>query len=148
MIFSIFIGITLKPFITIFFENFNFGLFQNKILAYQNDNNTALNIFNLWIITRILILTLLIYKSDVLIQYNRYFFLMIKIYVISISFYYILSFNPAFAGRINDMLGIIEIILFPMIMFLFKPKILPRLFIFALASMFIFLNLYYNKIII
>lgn len=99
-------------------------------------------------LTRISILTFLIYKSDVLVKYNKYSFILIKIYVISISFYYILSFNPAFAGRINDMFGIVEIILFPMIMFLFTPKILPRLLIFTLSSMFLFLNLYYNKIII
>ena len=99
-------------------------------------------------LTRISIISLLIYKCDIIIKYNKYSFLLIKIYIVSISSYYILSFNPAFAGRINDMFGIVEIILFPMIMFLFKPKIFPKLLILCMASMFIFLNLYYLKIII
>lgn len=148
MIFSMLIGIIFKSFITYIFENFNFGLLQNKILAYQNDNNSTINIFNIWMLTRISLILFLIYKSDILIKNNKYSFLLIKIYIISISSYYILSFNPAFAGRVNDMLGIVEIILFPMLIFLFTPKILPKFLLFIIASMFLFLNLYYLKLIL
>ena len=147
MIFSIFVGILFKSFIIYFFENFNFGPLQNKILAYQSDNNTTINIFNIWTLTRICLISFLIYKSDLLIKKNKYSLLLIKIYIISISSYYILSFNPAFASRISDMLGIVEIILFPMFMYLFTPKILPKFLIFFIASMFLFLNLYYLKLL-
>jgi hypothetical protein len=98
-------------------------------------------------LTKITVISFLIFKSDILMKYNKYVFLLIKIYIISISLFYILSFNPAIAGRINDMLGIVEVILFPMMIFLFTPKILPKILLLTIASMLLFLNLFYLKII-
>jgi hypothetical protein len=109
---SIIVGIFLKSLITFIFENGTFGPFQQKILAYEFSNNSELNVFNVWILLKLIISIMSILLFRRLYLYNSYAILLVKIYIISLCSYYLLSFNPAFAGRVNDIFGISELLLF------------------------------------
>lgn len=146
LIFSILSPFFLKPVFVQFFESFDFLVFQNKILAYGSNNNAELNVFNVWIILKIAFALFLIWKINLIEPVNKYSNLFLKIYILSISSYYLLSFNPVFASRINDMLSIVEVALFPSIIYLFKPKYIGKFILIFYAACFMYLNLFYLKI--
>jgi hypothetical protein len=140
-------GIFLKSLITFIFENGTFGPFQQKILAYEFANNSELNVFNIWMITKLIIAFYLVIYSQKFKYINSNSIIFIKIYILSLCAYFLLSFNPAFAVRINDIFGMSEIILFPIIVFIFKPKLIGKIIIYFIASTYIYLNLFYLKIL-
>ena len=140
---SILVTFFSNAFLINFFETFDFLFFQNKIMAYAENNNAELNIFNFWIILRISFSLLLLLKIDYLFKYNKYSILLLKIYFLSICFYYIFSFNPVFASRINDILGIVEILLFPSILYIIKPKYIAKSLLIVYSAFFLYLNLFH-----
>lgn len=146
LVISIFASFSLKTFLQYVFESFDFWIFQSKILAYGDNNSAELNVFNFWIILRIFIALFLLAKIDLINSHNKYSILLLKIYLLSICFYYIVSFNPIFATRINDILGIVEIVLFPSMIFVFNPKFIGKLILFMYALCFLFLNIFYLKL--
>lgn len=147
LISSILIGMFFKNHIANIFETIDFGPIQYKILAYGDNNNAELNIFNFWILLRIFISFIILFNIEKIYLHNRYTILLLKIYILSISLFYLLSFNPVFASRLNDILGIVEIILFPTLLYLFTPKIIPKIILLFYAFCFFFLNMFYIQII-
>jgi hypothetical protein len=143
LVLSILVTFFSNAFLINFFETFDFIFFQNKINAYAGNNNAELNIFNFWIILRISFSLLLLFKIDYLFKYNKYSILLLKIYFLSICFYYIFSYNPVFASRINDILGIVEILLFPSILYIIKPKYIAKSLLIVYSAFFLYLNLFH-----
>jgi hypothetical protein len=59
-----------------------------------------------------------------------------------------LASNPTLAGRIGDLFAIVDIITIPLLIYTFKQKILGKIIIIFIGSTYLFLNLFYNKIIV
>lgn len=65
-----------------------------------------------------------IYFSDRIYKYNRYFFVIVKIYLISIIFKFIFDpMNSVLASRGGDLFAIVAIIMIPMLIYIIKPRI-------------------------
>jgi hypothetical protein len=144
---SIIFGMFFKSFFSNLFDSYSLGFFEQKILSYNIVNNTIYNVFNIWVLFKLFILLIIVCKIERISQFNKYIFLLVKIHIISISFYYLFAFNPTFSGRISDLLGISEIVVFSNLIFIFKPRYLGRIIIVLYSASLLFLNLFYNKII-
>lgn len=147
LILSIIFGVLLKVALGEIFNNYSFGLFQQKVMSYSIDNNAEHNVFNAWVFIKISILSVVIYKIDLLRNHNIYLYILVKIYLISLMLYYLFAFNPVFSSRISDILAITEIVIFPTICFIIKPQYIARIIVILFGCSLIFLNLFYNKII-
>lgn len=123
------------------------GGLEAKVIAYQFENNTELNIFNAWQLLRIALSFLFIYKIDLLQVKNKYSILLTKIYVFAACSFVLLSYNPSFAGRISDVLSIVDIILIPYLMYVFSPRIYSKILVLFIGIAYLGLNLFYNKIL-
>lgn len=123
------------------------GGLEAKVMAYQFENNAELNVFNAWQLLRIALSFLFISKIDLLQKNNRYSIILTKIYVFATCAFVVLSYNPSFAGRISDVLSIVDIILIPYLMYVFNPRIYSKLLILFIGIAYITLNLFYNKIL-
>jgi len=142
----------INPFAAIYVSDYvNYlpvGLLQNKVLAYEYDNKATLNVYNAWQIMRTMLSFLFLYKINIIHANNKYAILLIKLYVISTCTFVLLAGNPSFAGRMSDLLAISDIIMLPCILYLTKQQFLAKLIVICIAFSFLFLNLFYNKILV
>lgn len=120
---------------------------QIKILAYKLDQKGFLNVFNSWQLLRIFLCFLFLWKADFIYLYNKYAYLLIKLYVFSACSIFLLADIPVFATRTSDMFAIVDIIVIPFLMYLIKPKIISKSMVVGISFLYLFLNLFYNKII-
>lgn len=126
---------------------------QDKVVAYQEYQELGLasfnkiNIFNSLFLLRIGIYYLLIYKYDFLIKTNKYAIILVKIYAISLFVLPGFSVMPVVAFRISELFGIVEVILVPLIYYLFIPTKYSKLLIFLLCLVVLLMNVFYNKFI-
>lgn len=124
---------------------------QDKIQIYlklEELEDTKINVFNYVYLCRILILYVFLFNFEKLSKYSKYLPLLLNIYSLSLFSYTIFAAVPAFASRVSEFLGVVEIILFPMLAYLFRPLILGRAMIVVLALAFLLLNLYYVELIL
>lgn len=124
---------------------------EQKIMLYNkvmsSGEMTEINIFNAFQLTRVVVVLFLVYKSDVIARYNKYAPLLIKIYVWGVISFVVFAKIPAFGFRISELLCIVEIATVPMIAYAFVQKRLAMTFAIGVASVFLFINLFYSKLI-
>lgn len=124
---------------------------QEKISTYQllmdQGENLAINVFNILMILRVVYMFILIYKAEMLQKINIYSTVLIKIYSWSLFCLVLLASMPVMAFRVNQLLGIVEIILWPFMLYMFKEKyvIFPVVLLVALGM--ISIELFYNGLI-
>lgn len=99
----------------------SFELVNAKLQAYGGMDETA-NVFSIAQIMKILISTLLLYNAGKLIRKNRYSYLLLKIMFISLCALPLFGRNAVTGTRIRDLFGIVEIVLFPMVLYLFAKQ--------------------------
>lgn len=148
ILFSCLFGIVLKDYFASISSIFALGPLEDKVLAYQFDNNSTLNVFNVWQLLRCGLSFLFLYKIDLLQKNSQYSILLVKIYVLSACVFFLLSFNPAFSGRISDVLSVVDIVLIPFLIYLFEPRFFAKSIVFLIGLSYLFLNLFFNKILI
>ena len=144
---SILFGLLLKGIFAKIFNNYSLGFFEQKILSYNVDNNAEYNVFNVWIFIKIFFILMIVNKIEHIHKFYPYIYLLVKIYFISIVFYYLFAFNPTFSSRITDILAITEILIFPTLIYIVRPSYVARFLIIIFGCTLLFLNLFYNKII-
>lgn len=126
---------------------------KEKIEIYQQlqelggEESLPVNVFNLVFLTKIFLYYFFIYKYDLLLSYNVYFPLVIKIYCISLVSYIIFSQISAFATRISELFGIVEIILIPFVFYIFRPIYFSKLLVIFIGFSFLLIVLFYVKLI-
>lgn len=123
------------------------GGLEAKVMAYQFENNAELNIFNAWQLLRIALSFLFICKIELLQERNKYSILLTKLYVFATCVFVLLSYNPAFAARISDILSIVDVILIPYLIYVFNPRIYSKILILFIGIAYLCLNLFYNHIL-
>lgn len=117
-----------------------------KILAYEYENGTEINIFNSWLLVRIGLCFFLIWNIGKLTDYSKNYIILLKIYVIGICSYVLLSFNPVFSVRVSDLYFAVEIVLLPSLYYLFREKFLAKLLVIFIGALFLYLQLFYLSI--
>jgi hypothetical protein len=126
---------------------------QEKVIMYQklreleSIEGKTTNVFNLVFLSRVAIFYLLLFKYDLIHKHNKYFPILIKIYSISLASYLVFANIPAFSSRINELTGIVEIILIPFIYYVFKPVFFSRSIVVFIGFCLIMVALFYTKLI-
>jgi hypothetical protein len=117
---------------------------QAKLNVYfmlQNSGSAVkVNVFSLFIMIRLVLVYLFMYKIDFLYSKNPYAILVLKIYLLSIGITIIAADLSALAFRLSDLLSITEIVVIPFLIYMFKPKIVGELLVVLFAVMLIFFH--------
>jgi len=106
-----------------------------------------MNVFNLSFLARILIYYLILLKSELVYMKNRYANLLLKIEGFSLTSFILFSAMPVYASRINELFGVVEIILLPFMYYVFKPKLLSTFIVVLAGLCLLLINLFYIKLI-
>jgi hypothetical protein len=119
---------------------FKLGFISDKIEIYNSlleaDIFTGINVFNTIFLVQLISCTIFIIKSDLIIKNNKYAILLLKVYCIGAASFMLFSKIPVFAFRINELLGIVQIVLMPFMLYIIKPKYIAftMVIIFALVT--------------
>ncbi|MDC0886623.1 EpsG family protein [Altererythrobacter sp.] len=100
-------------------------LVQLKVETYteaEAARNIKLNVFNAVYLIKYSLLYVFLLFSTKLQEESEYFPIILKMYAIAMFSYLALSFNSAFAIRISELFGVVEILLIPMFYYLIKPR--------------------------
>lgn len=135
-------------------EYFPIPIIQEKLQMYQMLQQAGIggfdkiNVFNLMQLFKIALFYLFIFKFDLINEKNKYFIILIKIFALSLCSFPLFSFMPVISFRISELFGIVDIILIPLIMYIFKPVWLSRVIIVLIGLLFILTTLFYNNILL
>lgn len=126
---------------------------EEKILLYQALQDSGvkgfyeINVLNSLFILRCVLFYFLIANYSLLAKSNKYAVLLMKIFAISLFLLPALATMPVLAFRLNELLGIVEIVLIPMILYIFKDKFFSKLLLIGYASAVIGFNIFYGRFI-
>jgi len=127
------------------------GFISDKIISYKSlldeGVNTELNLLNPLLLLRIVILSGLLYKWKLLQSYNVNTVILLKIYSFSILFFILLADLPVLAGRVSQLLGVVEIILVPFIIYICSPKYLAIVVSLLFGLLIMYKQLYYSDLV-
>jgi len=96
-------------------------------LIQDSVEELKVNVFNILILFRVIIIYIFFYKLDFFISKSSYFIILLKIYIISIAVLVITSDVSTISFRLNELLSISEIILVPFLIYLFKPSYIGKI---------------------
>ncbi len=128
-------------------DNLQFKLEANKKLI-ENNLQEGVNVFNLLQVMRILFSFFFLWKRDLIQAENKYFIIMLKIYFFALCAMVIFSDIPTFAVRTSELLAVVEIILFPMIIYTIRERKVASIFTIMLSLGLFCTNLFYTKLLI
>lgn len=99
---------------------------QEKVSTYEELKNKGIfdeiSLFNVLVWMRIVVFLYALFFYDTIVAYCKYLPLILKIMGISIFSFFALSSIPILSERVNEMFGIVEILLFPCIYYTIKPE--------------------------
>lgn len=127
---------------------------QNSYHQYQQLMDaglfTKINIFNTLILLRVTICLLLIYKIDTIKKYNKLAIIWVKIYTLAITVYLVFSDIPVLATRLSELFFIVEILLFPLIVYVFSKRelIFGKLSVITVSFLMLLINTFYIHILL
>jgi len=123
---------------------------KNRVYYYltQIDNKITTNIFSLFFIMKIFLFSILLLKHKIIIQYNKYSYIFLKIQLFSIISLLIFSQNIAASSRISDLYSGVEILLFPLLPVVIKEKETARMILFFICVLIICIRIFKQNLII
>lgn len=126
---------------------------KEKIEVYQelqdlgNDQWNKINVFNLLFLAKIAIFYFVLWKYDLISTYNKYTAILLKISCVSLASFLIFATMPIMAFRINELCGIVDIILIPSLFYAFKPRWFAKAVVIVIGLSLMSIILFYNKLI-
>ena len=130
------------------FESVNSKMNVYRALQDYDTDREKINVFNLLFLFKIFVYYLLLVKYNFLKNINKYSIIIISIYGFSLFSFLFFSKMPIVSFRIYELLGVIEIIAFTFIYYLFSSKLLPLLFYLIAAGINFYILIYNMKIIL
>lgn len=123
---------------------------QSKYTMYkeiQEYGNYSANIFSVLQIVKIIIWSILLWKSNIIYSNNKYAILLLKITAISLISLPMLSLNIAAALRIMEYYSIVEIILFPMLLYVIYPKWITKTILISFSAIILYIRIFIWELI-
>lgn len=133
--------------------NFPIEPIRQKLQMYQNLQATGsaglkdLNVFNPYIIFRIALYYILLYKAQVIEPYNKYFKCILFIEAIALFIFPAFSSLAILGYRGSELIGVVEIVLYPMLYYILRPKVLAKLSVIGIGGLLLIINLTYKHLI-
>ena len=118
----------------------------DDLMVYEGIG-TDINIFNIIALARLFAYYVLIWKYDYLKDKYPYMPILLKTFCYSICMYVGLSFIPPIAMRIEELIAIIDCILFPLLAVLLRPHWLGRLLVVIYAVGILIANVFLFKLL-
>lgn len=157
---KIWIGILVVPFILYVIKIdfiqlvsiLSFGIFSDKLRTYQamfeiGQFSEKVNILNVRLLVQLTLTCLFLFYADFLQSKNKYLILLLKLSVLSLAFFILFASLPVFAFRFQELFGVVQIILYPCIFYVFKEKYFGIFIIVFLAFLTLLFNLYYLQLL-
>lgn len=124
-------------------------LFQEKMQLYEAFRDLgieeSINIFNVLALFRLCCYYFILWKCDVIFPEFKYVYLILKVMCLSICCFALFAFIPALGMRSQELLGVLDILLLPAMIYAVKPEWVVRV-ILGLACLGIFsMNIFINK---
>lgn len=125
---------------------------QDKIELYQQFQEMGyvereiVNVFSLLFLIRIFVYYILLWKYDLITHNNKYTPLLMNIYLAGLICYLIFANMPVFAIRISELFMIVEIILIPSLIYIFRPFIVGKFLTVIVGMGVFFMFLFYTKL--
>lgn len=124
---------------------------QSKAQLYiditKNMQSEGTNVFNIIQVLKCLLSFLFLWKINLITIHNKYAPLLLKIYILSAVFFLLFSDISGFGFRGSELLGIVEIILIPLIVYIFYPLRWASFFLIIIAAIMMYVNLFHTKLI-
>lgn len=103
------------------------GILQDKIELYESLRDTGvmgdeINTFNLVFLAKLAVFYFLLWKQRFIAETAPALPLYLKIYAYSLFGFFFFSFMPVFAWRVSELTGVIEVVLFPCLVYAFREK--------------------------
>jgi hypothetical protein len=117
-----------------------------KFELYENTRGEQINVFNSILLLKIFIIGIFLWKHKYLQSTNEYSVLFIKLSILSTFFFVALADIPAFGFRISDIFGIIDCLMLPFLIYLFKNRLVGKLLVVFIALINISILLFYVKL--
>jgi hypothetical protein len=147
----IIISIILPPYLMDISRNFYifvpFDFLSRKLGQYENQHGDVMNIFNTWQLMRIFLSLLFLKSIDVIRVNNRYGVIFVKIYVVASCMRMLLSWNPVLCERISDLFIIMDMVTLTYIVYIVRPRYIAKLAVICISITYLFMNLFYNKLL-
>lgn len=137
-----------------FIQNIPIPYIQKKLDAYQELSRQGvagydtINVFNIVFLVKIALFYFIMMKRDEISRHNKYFYLLLRIEAISLAALPALALIPAIAYRVHEFLGIVEIVLFPLMVYAFRIKYVGYIVVIAFALALFYINIFYNQLIL
>lgn len=119
-----------------------------QIKEYTDSVHNTINPFNAIFLVRVALCYLLLWAVPTLKNHNRYFILLLKIFTLSLTALPIFATIPVVAYRIYELLGIVEIVLLPTLVYLFRPVALGYFVVIIYGFCQLMISIFYNRLII
>jgi len=116
----------------------------DKLATYGEGDQFIANVFGLYPLTRLVILIFFIIFAHKIQQYNKYFYLVIKLYAFGFFSYIALAIYPIISVRIAYTLMLSEIIIIPTLIYLIKGFYTSRIIIIIYAFLAFTLNVFFT----
>lgn len=113
---------------------------QERIELYETLRDSGImgdtiSTFNIPFLFKLFIFYFILWKSEYINEKVPMLSLYMKVFIYSISCFLIFSFLPVMAWRLSEVTGIIEVLLFPAIVYAFREEIYGKLIVSAYAFM-------------
>ena len=118
----------------------------DDLMVYEGIG-TEINIYNAMALVRLFAYYVLIWKYDYLKDKYPYMPILLKVFCYSICMYVGLSFLPPIAMRVEELIAIIDCILFPLLAVLLRPHWLGRLLLVLYAIAILAANIFLYKLL-
>ena len=119
---------------------------QNLYNLYSQSailKDEQINVYNNLQLLRCAIYYCILHYVNLILQYNKYVLLYLKVYVISLSTLVFFSDIPTLAFRISELYQTIEIILFPLLIYVFKNKAIGSMVVILILSIIAYINIFH-----
>ena len=126
---------------------------QEKMEIYEAARDAGvmesdeINLFNAVVMVKLLAFYLLLWKYEVVRERGPEISLWLKIQALSIVCYTAFSFLPAISVRTSELYGVVEILLFPALIYIVRPQWAGKLLAICFASGVILLDIFYTHLI-
>ncbi|MCR4030917.1 MULTISPECIES: EpsG family protein [Flavobacterium] len=130
-----------------FLDFLQIDLIQMKFESYGAADND-INLFNWVYLSRILLGFFLLWKIDLIQERNDYAIILIKFYFISLFVFSAFATIPGISTRISELLLIVEIILTPCLLYVFRNKAVANFVIFIIGLIHLCFSIFITKLLL
>lgn len=130
-----------------FLDFLKIDLIQMKFESYST-YDSDINLFNYLYLSRILLASFLLWKIKLIKEKNEYAILLIKIYFIALFVFSAFASIPGISTRVSELLLIVEIILTPCLLYVFRNKAVANFFIFIIGLVHLCFSIFITKLLL